>query len=170
MSVWGALIVAAVGAVLTAVIAFPLGIARGKRQTRHNEQVRIVDEIRRDILDMVPTLRLAAVTQDETWRMDLKSKRDNIQNYYRDNSVWLTPRRAKRIGDIIDGYVGEANRVLWQPPADDPDRLGHPDEIPPNAYDWSETEGKRLAGELEKEARRLLGTERASWWRRIIGG
>jgi hypothetical protein len=59
------LLIAVVGAILSALVAYPLGRAQGKQQTVFEEQAKIMVELRRLVMEVDKALFFAATFPDE---------------------------------------------------------------------------------------------------------
>jgi hypothetical protein len=168
------LLIAAVGAIVSAVVAYPLGRVQGKQQTVFEEQAKIMAELRRRLMAADKALAFASAFADEDdprYRDELLEQVGSLGDYYQDNNVWLERRLKEKIARIVRGYDDQAQALI----------TGHQDILAPRQYqgmtpeevheevlEWYLGEGQALAEDLEAEARKLLGVDRP-WWRRWFG-
>jgi hypothetical protein len=169
-----ALISVAVGAILTAVIAYPLGRTQGRQQTLYEEQVKIISEIHRLVRKTEEAMFSAAHRpgMEDDWK-ELWKSISALGSFHRDKSIWLYPPQNAKITAIIRGYEEQANKLRIDPSM--LDDVGGPvweveeHRASEGAQVWFYSEGRRLAGELEQEAKRLLGTDQRPLWQRMWG-
>ena len=167
------LLAAAVGAILSALVAFPLGRTLGKQQTVFEQQAKVMAELRRLVIEPDRTLFFASTSpHEEEFQKELGNQIVSLGDYHRVNCVWLDRRLNAKIEGIIGGYDDQARALV----------TGR-HEIPPPPYlegmdaesvyeevrKWYWGEGQAFVEELETEARKLLGVNSGPWWRRIIG-
>jgi len=168
-----ALLAAAVGAILTAVIAYPLGRMQGRQQTLYEEQVKIISEIRRLVRKTEEAMFRATHRPDmeDHWQ-ELWKSISALGSFHRDKSIWLYPPQNAKITAIIEGYQEQANKLRIDPLSRDD--VGGPvleveeHKASEGATGWFYSEGRQLLGELEEEAKRLLGTDQRPLWQRVF--
>ena len=168
------LLVAAVGAVLSALVAYPLGRAQGKQQTVFEQQAKVMAELRRLVIEADKALVFSsAFPEKEISQNELGEKVVALGGYHQENSVWLDRRLNAKIERIIGSYDDQARALV----------TGHHGVPPPPHLEgmdaegvykevrkWYWDEGQVLVEELETEARKLLGVDSAPLWRRMFGG
>ncbi|MDQ5827941.1 MAG: hypothetical protein M3441_27740 [Chloroflexota bacterium] len=168
------LLIAVVGAILSALVAYPLGRAQGKQQTVFEEQAKIMVELRRLVMEVDKALFFAATFPDEKDSQDeLGDKIVALGDYHQEKCIWLDRELNTKIGRIIGGYDDQARALV----------TGHHGIPPPphlrgmdteGVYEkvrkWYWDEGQALVEELETEARKLLGVDSRPWWRRMVRG
>lgn len=166
------LLTAVVGVILSALIAYPLGRVQGRQQTLYEEQVKIISEVRKLVLEIDEAL------WDATHRPDVEPRKQALNNniaaldsYHQEKRVWLYPPQNAKITAIIKGYGAQAHR-LQVDPLSGPDVGGPVLEVEEHkaalgAGKWASEEGRQLVAELEAEARNLLGTDQRPFWQRI---
>jgi hypothetical protein len=163
-------LVALVGVVASAVIAYPLGRAQGRQQTLHEEQVKIMVELRRRLGEVDALLWVAAMrADDEEFRMAFFKKLGELGDYHHEKCIWLKQRLNTRIEEMIEAYEKQGEKIAF------PSRTGEILEVSErktadSIHEWTDSQGKALVSELEDEARRLLGVDRAARWRRFFLG
>lgn len=107
------ILTAVVGAALSALIAYPLGRTQGKQQTLHQEQVKVIAEIRRLLLEADEALWLAAMRpDDEDFRDGMFGKIARLGQYHREKDIWLDRNLNDKISAIADGYMEQASKLF----------------------------------------------------------
>jgi hypothetical protein len=164
------LLSAAVGAIVTALIAYPLGRVQGKQQTVFEEQAKVMVELRKRLLAADEALFFAATFADEENTRDQDELGDKILalgDYHEEKRVWLDERLNAKVDRIVGGYDGQSRALVTGrhgiPP---PPQLRGMDaeEVYEEVRKWYWDEGQALAEDLEAEARKLLGVD-PPWWR-----
>jgi len=168
-----AILAAAVGAMLSAVIAYPLGRIQGRQQTLYEEQVKIISEIRRLVLKTDAALSSAISRPDqEEYVKALGESVRALSDSYGDKSIWLYPSQNAKIGALVKGYRDQLFHIhsVDFPRMDETSKVREVEEhrASQRAGTWSYSEGRRLVGELEEEAKRLLGTDQRPFWQRLF--
>jgi hypothetical protein len=161
------LLVAVVGAALSALIAYPLGRAQGKQQTVFEEQAKVMAELRELVMETDKALFFAATfPHEEDSQDELGNKIVALGDYHRKKSVWLDRQLNAKLERTISGYDDQARALVTGhhgiPP---PPHLRGMDEegVYEEVKKWYWDEGQVLVEELESEARELLGVDSAPW-------
>ena len=108
------LLIAAVGAIISALIAYPLGRTQGKQQTVFEEQAKIMVELRRRLLAADEELFFASTFTEENTCVqdDLGDKILALGDYLEENSVWLDKRLNAKIARIVSGYDDQSRALV----------------------------------------------------------
>jgi hypothetical protein len=99
------LLVAAVGAVLSALVAYPLGRIQGKQQTVFEQQAQVMAELRRLVIETDQALVFAsAFPEKEQSHDELSAKVVALGDYHREKSIWLDRQLNTKIERIVGSY------------------------------------------------------------------
>ena len=163
------LLSAAVGAIIAALVTYPLGRTQGRQQTVFEEQAMVMAELRRRLLAADKALAVASAFADDEgsqYQDELLEKVGSMGDYYEENNVWLDRRLKEKIASIVRVYDDQA-RALFTGHHDIPTPRQYqgmtPKEVHAEVLEWYLVEGRALAEDLEAEARKLLGVDSPRW-------
>lgn len=168
------MLAAAVGVVLSALIAYPLGRVQGRQQVVFEQQAKILAELRRLVIEADKALFFASTfPEDDNHQDELGEKINALGDYHQQHSVWLDRQLNAKIAEIIGGYDDQARALITGrheiPPPPHLERMDT-EQVHEEVRKWYWDEGQALVQQLETEARTLLGIDPAPLWRRIING
>ena len=110
------LLIAAVGGILTALIAYPLGRVQGRQQTGFEERAKVMVELRRRLLAADKVLAFASTHTDQTLSSrlqdELLDKIGSLGDYYQENNLWLDHPLEEKLARIIRGYDDQARALV----------------------------------------------------------
>jgi hypothetical protein len=156
------------------VVGYFLGLKQGREQARYDRRAVAVTELRRRLRETREAFanlatpseyrRLAneARPRDELAE-EAGEKLDELDDYYRDHSLWLDRRTYEKLDHFTDELAfGLAEAVQRLRDEGDEDAAVRP------LWDWIGQEAAEEEEELDEEFERSLG--KRPWWRRVFGG
>lgn len=104
--------------VIAALLAYLVGVGQGRKQTQHDESVKVVIELRRRALDAIETLSTWPDPEAEDYEepdcLEFALQIKDLTVYYRANEPWLSAGTVERLTPLIDGLTDLARQAVYR--------------------------------------------------------
>jgi hypothetical protein len=177
------------GAVVGAVIAYPLGKRQGRAQTVYEERARTVIQIRHMLRELQAQIYEWSIPYESEYRLDIYPSRlaqgqrifqqvEDLRTYYAAQEPWLDARTRETFREIEGLLLKKSfdfmDLIDPENPPDESSLASHhteEEEYAAALNEWiSESNLEGFGGLKEKwdrEVKRIVGSR--PWWRRMFG-